>query len=96
VQERTLWLETYLPEIEAKAEADLPDSATNREIDKLVVSAVVLRWRYYLRRTPRDFSPARRQSTAEAEIEREIAGRLAALTERPSPQLPSWVTVHRH
>jgi hypothetical protein len=95
-EEKIAWLETFLPEIQARSEADLPDSATNRDIDKLVVAAVFVRWRFYLRRTGRDFSPAIRPSPREIAARRDIEERAAAIANQPAPSLPAWIQVRRH
>jgi hypothetical protein len=93
--ERTAWLECFLPEIEAKAEAELPDSATNHEIDKHVVSAVTVRWRYYLHRTGRDFRADRRPSPYETLLAADIARRAEEMDRQPPPPLPGWVALKR-
>lgn len=43
------WLDALLPEIEASADAELPDEATKKQRGSLVAKIALARWRTYLR-----------------------------------------------
>jgi hypothetical protein len=64
--EKAAWLEVYLPEIEASADAELPDDPTGQQRGKRVKSIAMARWRAYLTKTPRQL----RGAAAAADLER--------------------------